>query len=263
MDKNFSEVGKDWCGKSIFNVSVNNKDYEINWSYFKTFHSSPPLESSEHYYKNQFLEHLNNWSRFIKEGDIALDIGSSVLDTTLPLACLVGTGGKVLAFDPSPSLKETAEENLKNNPGLNIEFYPFAIGDGSILDFKYQDGFTNGGPSFATQHFGTIFTQSISFQTIDFISHFSEKIDFSKISFIKIDTEGFDCFVVKYLYPIINAYKPTLQVECFPGTEAMVLSLCEQIGYNALDPSNNFEIVGFGNFASKKRHDLILVSKSS
>ena len=51
----------------------------------------------------------------IQNGDIVIDIGASIGYFTLLLAKLVGTTGKVFAFEPEPSNFSLLNENIKLN----------------------------------------------------------------------------------------------------------------------------------------------------
>lgn len=64
------------------------------------------------------LDTLRALESRVRPGDTVLDIGANVGAHTLHLARLVGTGGRVVAFEPTDFAIEKLRTNLKANPGL-------------------------------------------------------------------------------------------------------------------------------------------------
>jgi len=56
----------------------------------------------------------------IKEGEIVVDIGANIGYYTLIFAKLVGTSGKVFAFEPEPHNFHLLQKNLKANSYQNV-----------------------------------------------------------------------------------------------------------------------------------------------
>ncbi len=54
---------------------------------------------------------------FLREGDVAIDIGAHTGDSTLPIALAVGARGLVLALEPNPYVFKVLEVNAALNPG--------------------------------------------------------------------------------------------------------------------------------------------------
>ena len=48
---------------------------------------------------------------FLQAGDVAIDIGAHIGDTTLPMALAVGQSGSVIAFEANPYTYETLAVN--------------------------------------------------------------------------------------------------------------------------------------------------------
>ncbi|HYV95675.1 MAG TPA: FkbM family methyltransferase, partial [Chitinophagales bacterium] len=71
---------------------------------------------------------VNFYKRFLKKGDLVIDIGAHVGDTTLPMALAVGREGTTLAFDPNPYVFKILKENSELNKSMtNILPLNFAI----------------------------------------------------------------------------------------------------------------------------------------
>lgn len=58
---------------------------------------------------------IDFFKQFIKEGDLVIDIGAHIGDTTVPMAICAGKTGLTLGFDPNPYTNKI----LEINAGLN------------------------------------------------------------------------------------------------------------------------------------------------
>src|SRR5207249_11402124 len=54
---------------------------------------------------------INFFKKFIRQGDMAIDIGANIGDTTVPMAIAAGKEGLTLAFDPNPYVFEILKIN--------------------------------------------------------------------------------------------------------------------------------------------------------
>lgn len=81
------------------------------------------------------LRHWINWDKrlylsFIKPGSIVLDIGANVGAHTVMFSHLVGTSGRVLAFEPVPASFERLLESLRKRSRFsNVTTFQMAVGD--------------------------------------------------------------------------------------------------------------------------------------
>ncbi len=66
--------------------------------------------------------------KYLREGDIFVDIGSHIGYFTLLAASLVGSKGNVLAFEPEPVNYNLLLENIKLNGLQNVSLYKVALG---------------------------------------------------------------------------------------------------------------------------------------
>src|SRR2546428_10769793 len=86
--------------------------------------------------------------RFLRPGDVAIDIGAHTGDTTLPIALAVGATGRVLGLEPNPYVFPVLARNASLNPAktsiLPLNFAAMRT-DGSY-EFQYgEEGYCNGG----------------------------------------------------------------------------------------------------------------------
>ena len=160
------------------------------------------------------------FKRFVKPGDLAIDIGANIGDTTVPMALAAGPAGLVLAFDPNPMVFKILEQNARLNPGKqNIRPFLFAITQ-EEAEFYYissEASFANGAisPTRQSQHGRFIYPHKIKgIKLEDFLeTQFPDRIN--RLSFIKIDAEGYDKEIIKSIRELILRYKPVVVAESF------------------------------------------------
>jgi hypothetical protein len=71
---------------------------------------------------------IDFFKQFIKEGDLAIDIGANIGDTTVPIALCTGITGLTLGFDPNPFPFKILEKNaMLNKDKMKIIPLPYAI----------------------------------------------------------------------------------------------------------------------------------------
>lgn len=156
-------------------------------------------------------------TRFIDEGDFAIDVGANIADSVLPIALACGAKGKVLAFEPNPIAFTILSKNASLNKDLtNIIPVPFACTDedGELI-FKYSNSWlVNGGDKssfgFANGH---EFPIPVSGVNPDKFLNEHYAADLKRLKYIKIDVEGLDYLVLKQFEKIIDTYKPYVKFE--------------------------------------------------
>ena len=70
---------------------------------------------------------MSFFSRVITPGCVFADVGANFGYYTLLGARLVGSGGKVLAFEPQPAVAELLRESLSINSMANVEVIEAAL----------------------------------------------------------------------------------------------------------------------------------------
>jgi FkbM family methyltransferase len=158
--------------------------------------------------------------RFLRPGDVAIDIGAHAGDTTLPIALAVGPTGVVLALEPNPYvfpvLQRNASLNLAKTKILPLMFAAMRA-DGRY-EFQYgEEGYCNGGyhEGMSKWLHGSAFTVQVEGRNVpDFLREQHPDL-IPRLRFIKIDSEGFDLAILETLAELIRAQRPLLQVEMF------------------------------------------------
>jgi FkbM family methyltransferase len=157
---------------------------------------------------------------FVREGDVAIDIGAHTGDSTLPIALAVGIAGRVFALEPNPYVFKILEVNAALNPSLcRIEPLMFAAmpSDGEF-EFEYSDsGYCNGGYHAGVSRWkhGHFSLLRVTGRNLGAYLREHAPADLERLRYIKIDTEGFDRDVVRSLRDLLRALRPYLKAEVY------------------------------------------------
>ena len=191
---------------------------------------------------------IDFFKQFIKEGDLAIDIGANIGDTTVPIALCTGITGMTIGFDPNPYVYKILEKNATLNAGkMNIIPAPYAITkeDGEFYFISSEASFANGGISSTRDSKHGKFVYPHKINGVNLKKFLQEKYDnrLDKLSFIKIDAEGYDKEIVKSIADLIYQYKPTIIAESFgKSTDEEKMELYEVI------KKHGYEIYYFEDF---------------
>lgn len=165
-------------------------------------------------------ETIDFFRKFIKEGDLVIDIGANIGDTTVPMALAAGKTGLALGFDPNPYVFKVLAENAKLNPEkLNIDplCYAISVQEEEFYFVSSEASFANGGisPTKESRHGKFVHSEKIKgIQLMRFLEqNYAEWLP--KLSFIKVDTEGYDKEILKSIADLIVEYKPIIVAESF------------------------------------------------
>ncbi len=160
------------------------------------------------------------FKKFIKKGDLVIDIGANVGDTTVPMALAAGKSGVTLGFDPNPYVYKILEKNASlNKEKQNIVPLLYAISE-KEEEFYYissEASFANGGisPTINSIHGKFVYPDKIKGVNLLAFLEKNYPDNLEKFSFIKIDTEGYDKEIIKSIPELIQKYKPTIVAESF------------------------------------------------
>ncbi|MGE0771678.1 MAG: FkbM family methyltransferase [Cyclobacteriaceae bacterium] len=180
------------------------------------------------------------YKRYLKPGDVALDIGAHEGDTTVPMALAVGASGAVMGFEPNPHVFKVLEANAKLNPSLvNIIPLNFAATheDGTFTFGSGDAAFANGGivgfsNNKASNNRYTFEVRGKNIQTY-LTQHHNSLLP--RLKLVKTDAEGYDKEILKSISSLLREYKPVVISECFRESKkserAELYQTLSQIGY--------------------------------
>ena len=158
--------------------------------------------------------------RFLKAGDVAVDIGAHTGDTALPMALAVGPRGCVLALEPNkyvfPVLAKNAELNHDKTRILPLMIA--ATTADTELEFEYSDaGFCNGGrhEGLSRWQHGHAFNLTVQGRNLLALLRKDYADLLPRIRYLKVDAEGYDCTIIQSLASWLREQRPYLRAEVF------------------------------------------------
>lgn len=165
-------------------------------------------------------QEMNELRKFINEGDLAIDIGAQVGDTTLPMALACGKSGLVLALEPNPYTRRILEANARlNKDKTNIEVLPFAATETEgEFTFEYNDSaFCNGGDLSGVSRWlhGSAFALTVEGKRLSKTLRDCYSDRLPRLKYIKVDVEGKDLYVLSTVRDIIVEFKPAIKIEVY------------------------------------------------
>ncbi|MEK7357563.1 MAG: FkbM family methyltransferase, partial [Bdellovibrionota bacterium] len=178
-------------------------------------------------------------SRVLKAGDIYIDAGANIGWHTVIAAKMVGSSGKVIAFEPEPKNLELLRRNIELNALTNVEVIPKAVMDEAGPRELHVSNFNSGdhivGLSVATSAHVT--KVSIEATTLDeTIARLA--LDPAKIAMIKADIQGSEVDMLEGGRAFFRKRRPPLILEYSPRHMRWVgrsffdlLSFIERNGY--------------------------------
>jgi FkbM family methyltransferase len=181
------------------------------------------------------------FNQFVKEGDLGIDIGANIGDTTVPMALCTGKSGLSLGFDPNPLVFKILQKNASLNPDkYKLVPQPYAIStqDEEFFFVSSEASFANGAisPTKDSQH--GKFVQPDKIKGVNLKSFLEKNYPewVKKLSFIKIDTEGYDKEIIKSISDLIQACKPVIIAESFgKASDEAKIELYDVIAKNGYD----------------------------
>jgi FkbM family methyltransferase len=191
-------------------------------------------------------------SKFMpKQGDIVIDVGANIGKYTINSGNLVGSDGKVYAFEPSNRPFELLCKSIKENRLENIVFpIQAAVSNKegkSKLYLSNQEPITS-----------IIFKLSDNFIEVETttLDSFINKQKLKKVDWIKIDVEGAEYEVLSGAINTLKNYNVNLIFEVLEVNKEKVLHFLEDLGYKVsmLDSYHTEEFTnkGFYNFLARK-----------
>ena len=146
----------------------------------------------------------------LKSGMTFLDVGAAVGWFTLIGAHMVGSEGKVLAYEPMPSRLELLRENVKLNGFENVSCFPFALSD------KDGEAYMEGPGMMRVTEKRT----DTPVKTIRFDSHV-RGLNLGRVDIVKIDVEGAELRLLHGMRKTIEN-NPRIKIVCEVHEEQML-----------------------------------------
>jgi len=157
---------------------------------------------------------------FLREGDVAIDIGAHTGDSTMPIALAVGARGAVFALEPNPYVFKVLKLNATLNPATTriVPLMFAAMPSDGEFEFEYSDeGYCNGGfhHSISRWKHGHFLKLRVQGRNIANYLRTHAAYELMRLRLIKIDTEGFDRAVMRSLADLARIHRPYIKSEIY------------------------------------------------
>ena len=168
-----------------------------------------------HFEKRSFQQ----YSRYVKDGSIALDIGANVGAHTLPLAGLVGPRGQVVAFEPTRYAHSKLCANLSLNPVLQARVRPeqlmLGASDTATIPTAVPSSWPlSKEPSRHALHGGV--ARSTEGARVCTLDSYLARHGIGRVDFVKLDVDGHECSVLDGATHMLTQLKPVILFEIAP-----------------------------------------------
>jgi FkbM family methyltransferase len=197
---------------------------------------------------------ISFFKQFIKEGDLAIDIGANIGDTTVPMALCTGVTGLTLGFDPNPFPFKILEKNASlNRDKMKLIPLPYAIST-EEEEFYYvssEASFANGAITKITEgskHGKFVYPDKVKGINLEKFLEQEYKDWLPKFSFVKVDAEGYDKEILKSIPNLISKYKPVIIAESFASSNSKEKAEL----YEVID-KHGYDIFYFADFSIKAK----------
>lgn len=197
----------------------------------------------------------------VKSGDIAIDVGANIGETSLELAKRVGPQGKVFSFEPDPIMRAKFEKNLSFNKGASVQVEPWALSyvPGTYRLYRISERNPAGNKIMAEGP-----GDYVNIEAMRLDDYVRDK-GFERVNLIKIDVEGFEKNVLLGAEKTILKFKPKLFVEISVGQLLMqktsaqeIFTMLEDWGYE-IRYAHNSNIVGSRSTLESSHFDILAV----
>jgi FkbM family methyltransferase len=198
--------------------------------------------------RRRWSPELESVPKFVRPGDIVLDVGGNHGLYTYHLSRLVGPSGKVHVFEPLPPNLHILRRTIKKLGLTNVTVHAVGCGE-EAGPAKFCVPLQHGIPQLGGGRQGT---EGLQFDCE--IVRLDDVID-SKISFLKMDVEGAELFAFRGAQRIIRQSRPVILFEAGGHTRAFgyeqneVFEFLSDFGYRffsggfrgkALEPRERF-----------------------
>jgi len=184
--------------------------------------------------------------RFIKEGDVVVDIGAGYGRFALFFSRLAGKTGHVYCFEPGDFSNKVLKSVAKFHRLNNTEIYKVAVSDKVQMAKLYipvKDGNRKPGPSLAYLTTSTYVPKEYLLQDdvqVTTLDKFCEDNQITRMDFLKCDVEGGELLFLRGAKRVLEEMKPAILFEVDPGlldrfehTSEDVFAFLTQLGYQA------------------------------
>lgn len=169
-------------------------------------------------------------NRYLKPGMTFVDVGANLGDYTIIASRLVGSRGRVVAFEPDPGNSSWLSKSITKNQLANVEVRHEALSD--------RDGeanlFLGEVSGWHTLKEGQLPREAgmVSVRTVRL-----DSLNFERMDLVKVDVEGAEYEVVQGAVEQLKRHRPMLLIDLHPTRGANikgVISTLRQLEYDVM-----------------------------
>jgi FkbM family methyltransferase len=174
----------------------------------------------------------------VRPGATVLDVGANIGYYTVQAATLVGPHGRVVAFEPQPSMRQELAANLALNRITNVTIMPYALSDrAAIAHFCVP---TAGHESMGSLHSNARFKADCEIEVeTRCLDDVLESASCTRVDLVKLDAEGAELPIVKGASGLLSG--PNRPYVVFEANEEN----CAPFGYRVFDLLKAFWDFGY------------------
>ncbi|MEV7865305.1 FkbM family methyltransferase [Streptomyces sp. NPDC088124] len=174
--------------------------------------------------------HITRWLQSrLKPGDAFVDVGANIGYYSVLASGLVGSTGRVVAIEASPTFHERVVRHIRLNDCRNVRAVNAAVSDSRRAVTFVLASSANMGANSIVPYDGPA---ESSFETEAVpLTELLEPDDISRARVIKIDVEGAEGAVVRGMAPLLDRLRPDVEiaVEVAPGRMAQLGDSVEEL----------------------------------
>jgi FkbM family methyltransferase len=191
-----------------------------------------------------------DYRRYLAHDDIVLDIGANIGAHSLPMAQLVGAGGRVIALEPTDMAFRKLHRNIELNPELAARIIPLqmamlARADGTVPERIYSSWPLRAQRDSHPVHCGRL--QPTSGATGSCIDSLVASHAVPHVTFMKVDVDGAEPEVLLGARSTLQRWRPRMLLEWSDALHAdcraqadEALCLLGELGYRVVSPGTAY-----------------------
>lgn len=169
------------------------------------------------------LETIQTYRKYIGLGSVVLDIGANIGAHTLPMASIVGSAGRVIAFEPTDYAFSKLRRNTELNPELSSRITAVQALLVATLSEEMPEAIPSSWPLERTSdcepinhpiHGGTF--NSLNGAVPIRLDDWFEQNPLERIDFIKMDVDGYEIGVLEGAAQTLTKHNPVIIMEFAP-----------------------------------------------
>jgi FkbM family methyltransferase len=189
---------------------------------------------------------------FLTKEMVLLDVGANIGEYSIFAAKRL-TDGKVVSFEPVPTLRKILDQNIQLNRFSNVAVKPFGLSDaaGSFPIYFVGENENEGQATFFP---GVIQNQRSVNAELKTLDEEWGQLSLNRLDFIKMDIEGSELRALLGARNVIKRFRPIIMLEVSEVTY-------QAAGYKLDDVSDYFAAINYRHFVIDKMGKLISSSE--